>query len=146
VLEVSGDLWMTECDIVCIPTNGILNSKGHLIMGKGVALQAKIRCPELPKILGEMITRHGNRPFLVTSLDGKLLASFPTKGHWMERANLNLIEESCKVLVGIVSAFTEPKIVALPRVGCGAGELTWETVKPVLERYFTTDNFLIVSL
>lgn len=48
-----------DLDYVCITTNSILNKNGELVMGAGVALEAKQRFPELPKVYGSKIKKDG---------------------------------------------------------------------------------------
>ena len=48
-----------DLDYICITTNSILNKNGELVMGAGVALEAKQRFPELPKVYGSKIKKMG---------------------------------------------------------------------------------------
>ena len=50
--EVKGDIWKSDCDIIAITTNGVVKKNGELVMGRGIASQAKQRYPDIPKILG----------------------------------------------------------------------------------------------
>jgi hypothetical protein len=68
--------------------------------------------------------------------------TLPTKNDWRDAADLALIEASIKLLVEAVDAMGYKKI-ALTRPGCGNGGLSWEQVKPVLEKYLD-DRFYVV--
>ena len=71
------------------------------------------------------------------------MAAFPVKHQWFdEKADLKLIEKSCKDLV---ESLADGLTIALPKIGCGAGKLEWDEVKPILEKYFKDDRFIIVD-
>lgn len=110
-------------------------------MGRGCALEAAKRYPDLPKILGEKIKQNGN---IVQPLkwDSRwIIYAFPVKHNWWEIADLELIEQSCKQL----SELTRRRTYLLPRPGCGNGKLDWETqVKPICAKYLRS-NIIIVS-
>ncbi len=147
--EVNGDLWDTNADIIVITTNGATRRDGAAIMGRGVALQAKSRYPDIEYILGALIRENGNH---VNFVIGGLLkiVSFPVKHHWRERADLKLINQSAIELVQLVDRLrlhlkpSSVYAVALPRPGCGNGRLRWEDVRsiirPVLDDRFTVYN------
>ncbi len=139
--EVTGDIWdfHKKGHWIVITTNGNLNTKGEAVMGRGIALQAKQRYPELPSELGKQVRTSGN----YLHYDGKRsLLFFPTKHNWWEKSDLSLIEQSCRELVGISSDFKPPIYMVKP--GCGAGGLDWEDVKPILEKYLD-GRFVVVN-
>jgi hypothetical protein len=106
-------------------------------MGRGVALQAKKRYRTLPYELGAKIEVFGNEVF--TFKDYGIL-TFPVKHKWFEKADLELIEHSCKQLLYVVD-----RPIYLPMVGCGNGHLLWRDVHPILDKYFD-DTFTVVTL
>jgi hypothetical protein len=140
--EIAGNLFTYSIDqakiLRCITTNGILTKKFELVMGAGVALEAKKRYPELPKILGKLVQTGGNHVYLIENLN---IASFPTKHHWCDSSDLDLIAQSCQELITQVA---EWDYVVMPRVGTGMGRLTWDVVKPILYKYLEDDKFLIL--
>ena len=142
--RVKGNIWdfYNQNSIIAIPTNGTVKRNGEAVMGRGVALQARKKFPDLPEGLGACIKRYGNR---VVILDGptklRKMVSFPVKHNWWEKADLKLIEESAKQLASLCPQ----EEIYLPRVGCGNGKLDWKDVKPILEKYFD-DRFIIVEL
>lgn len=140
MLEKTGNIWESGADIICVTTNGIVKKDGRLVMGAGIARVARDKYPDFDYYLGECVRAFGNKPHLYSLPDAiGMLCSFPTKHHWKEDSDLNLIEESCKELVQITNkteeVFGRPIRVALTRPGCGCGSLWWEDVKPVIERY-----------
>ena len=111
-------------------------------MGRGCALEARLKHPTIPAILGEAITRHGNHVhWLYGGLKGNIIFSFPVKHRWNEKADLDLIERSADELRKIVPI---PWTVVLPRPGCGNGGLKWESVKPILEPILN-DRFHVIT-
>lgn len=64
----------------------------------------------------------------------------------MEKADLELIERSCKQLkamFGFASGRSREEVY-LVRPGCGNGGLDWGDVKPILEKYLD-DRFIVVE-
>lgn len=140
--EIVGDLFNYQLDdasiLRCVTTNGVLNKNQELVMGAGVALRAKILYPNLPKILGELVLKHGNHVHLIENIK---IASFPTKHDWKDPSDLQLIEQSCQELVEKEDGWD---YIVLPRVGAGMGRLAWSDVRQVLEKYFDSDKYLIL--
>lgn len=136
--EVSGDLWkfMPEADLRVITTNGTVRKDGRAVMGKGCALEAVKIFPSLDKKLGERLTRNGNvvQIFNRDNLDSDFaLATFPVKHYWRDNADKDLIIRSAIQLSDLVD-YIGFKNIVLPRPGCGAGNLNWKEVKPLISR------------
>lgn len=131
-------------EVVCVTTNGFVKRNGEVVMGRGIALQIQRRYPSVPKHLGSLIRKHGNRPMIIGTIRQKTkLVSFPVKHNWWEDADLQLIEDSCIKLVAMADKFGWEEVI-LPRPGCGNGNLEWEQVYPILSKYFD-DRFVIMS-
>uniref|UniRef100_A0A6M3X5E3 Macro domain-containing protein n=1 Tax=viral metagenome TaxID=1070528 RepID=A0A6M3X5E3_9ZZZZ len=141
--EKIGDIWKANCNIICITTNGIVKKNGELVMGKGIALQAKQRYPRLAKHWGRYVNMSGNVPHMYEFNDVKLL-SFPTKNNWMDKSDMSLIKSSTQ-LIANRSDLWYYKSIALPRPGCGNGGLKWEDVKKEIEPILD-DRFIVYSL
>ncbi len=106
-------------------------------MGKGIAAVFKQLYPD-------MYTRYrklceGGRldvgMLYIYRTPNKIIVNFPTKRHWRQRSQSEYIEAGLRKFVehymdyGISS-------VSFPQLGCGHGELSWETqVKPLMEHY-----------
>ena len=141
--EIKGNLWdyYDKGEWIVITTNGSIKNNGACVMGRGVAKDARDRFPNLDKVLGKAIQVFGNQLFVLNSLTGMRLISFPVKHNYYEKADLNLIEKSCKQL----SFVTRPNMtIYLPRPGCGNGGLDWKDVKPILEKYLD-NRFVVVN-
>ena len=162
--EATGDIWsmLTDGDAIIITTNGILNTEGRLVMGKGIALEAKTRVKGVDRIAGDMVGRYGNHAWLLDPAHMTPrwdMIFMPVKEHWRDPADLALIERSAHEIVKIVAqeihiggvwAEDHPDYVRLPNiylphVGCGAGSLNWSDVKPVLDAIFTDDRYVAVA-
>ncbi len=142
MIEVEGDFWKIEADLRCITTNGAIRANGNAIMGAGIALQARIKHPDIERCLGMLIQRYGNRVHYIEHN----LVSFPTKFHWKDRSNLDLIRQSARELVELLThpPFSRCKRVLLTRPGCGNGGLDWPEVKPAIAPLLDS-RFIIVT-
>lgn len=157
--EIKASIWDKQFDDYwrVIPINCQTNSKGVLVMGKGLAKEAKERYPKLPEEFANLIFDQQRRhqpifPVLRWLNDENVnLMGFPTKRHWKEPAELALIEEGLtflKDLMPYLTANGEREKVVTSRLGCGLGGLNWDRdVKPLVEKYFgDDDNFVVVDL
>lgn len=126
MIEVYGNLWEYPADVRIITTNGTINRKGRAVMGRGCALEAAQRFPELPERLAKLITEGGNRPYLLHDL---ALLTFPVKHNWWENANVPLIRASALQLLELIDP---EKTYVAPRFGCGNGRLDWGLVKSLV--------------
>lgn len=143
MIEIIGDMWDTEADARCITTNGFVKTNGECVMGRGNALQAKLRYPKLPKLLGDAIKQFGNRVHYFREYE---LFSFPTKHNWWEKADINLIKSSYQGLISELNYLPNIHRVLLPRPGVESGQLDWEKeVKPILWP-LSDDRIIIISL
>lgn len=145
-----------ECkngDAVCITTNAVVNKDGKLIMGAGIAKYFRDNVKDIDKILGNYVTKYGNRVFKVGEVEIKVgseptrtvtIFSFPTKNNWRDKSDLNLIEQSCIQLKQVVEKFKVQGNIYVPAPGCSNGGLDWtKEVKPVVERYLIEERYKI---
>ncbi len=151
----------THVDAICIPTNGIVKKSGEAVMGAGVAKLCAVKWPQTQYILGEFLTEGKNLPYqlgMVNKLGEfwtKLTVedknshicrvfSFPTKHHFKDNSDLELIKRSCQQMVIFATAL-KMDFIALPRVGAGLGGLSWENeVRPAISKILD-DRFHIVT-
>ena len=122
---------------VVIPTNGKCKLDGHAVMGKGLAKQATDRFPTLPLLLGEKLRVSGNHVYCFCTLR---IITFPTKHDWRNDADISLIQQSAHELTRFIdrNAHSDAMPVYMPHVGCGAGNLTWEQVGPIIRNVLGT--------
>jgi hypothetical protein len=170
--EATADLWsfLGKAEHICITTNPIVNAQGLAVMGRGCALEAAQRWPEVRKVLAAQVLDWGNKPHVLGSVGGQgdvwiypdcpmrlnqlidlrlfeggsLLWSFPVKHHWRERADLELIKDSARRLKAIIDLYEPKSQVVIPRPGCGNGGLEWIQVAEVLAGILD-DRFLVVT-
>lgn len=156
MLEKRGNIWkyQSEESIIVIPTNGTVKVNGECVMGRGLALQTKIRFPAIPLLIGDHIKKEGN---IVDYFPLYGLVSFPVKWDWNQNADKLLIYRSLKELVNLTksidkelendkeSVLKKGFKVYLPRVGCGNGGLDWKEVKPLVEEVLVDNRYIVVD-
>ena len=103
-------------------------------MGKGIALQAKKKYPELyhkyKDICDNKKMQPGKPRLLTISSSNKRFLLFPTKDHWKYPSKYEWIEEGLKRI-----RENQNKIkngLALPPLGCGNGQLDWIRVRKMI--------------
>lgn len=111
------------------------------VMGKGVALEFKVRFPEMYKDYIYRCSKKQVRlgePYLFRSLFPPNILNFPTKEHWRSVSRLSDI---IRGLVYLKAHYQEWGIISLavPPLGCGSGGLEWKVVGPTLARFL--NNF-----
>ncbi|MCM1295587.1 MAG: macro domain-containing protein [Muribaculaceae bacterium] len=124
-------------DIFTSPAQVIVNTVNTVgVMGKGIALEYKKRYPrmfELYKTACEKKRLQIGKLMLVNEQD-HLILLFPTKESWRLPSKIEYIEKGLKTFV---DKYTQNNItsIAFPKLGCGNGELSWDIVKPLMEKY-----------
>lgn len=140
------DLWelYDQGHWVAIPVNCVIKANGRLVMGKGVALQAATRFPDLDLRFGEAMKR-------VKRVYGLLelrLVAFPTKYHYRYPADTGLIRDSAEQLAGMLTLYPslhQDKAFILPAPGLGEGQLTWPIVEPRLKPLYNLNVRIVVK-
>jgi hypothetical protein len=148
MIEIKNDIWtLFQLDNkpnkwISITTNGYIKKwTEEAVMGRGIAKQAAEKYPKLPSQLGRLL-KGGNSLYIFPEYN---LITFPTKVTWSEPANLDLIEKSCKSLSAffLMDRYLGANVYIV-RPGCGNGQLGWDTVKPIMLKYFKDNDNLIV--
>lgn len=113
------------------------------VMGKGIALQFKLKFPENFRAYEKVCKHDDLQPGRLFVFErGKLfkekegpdyIVNFPTKKHWRSPSRLEYIEKGMDALVREIK---ELKItsIAIPPLGCGNGGLDWEDVEAIIEQ------------
>lgn len=112
------------------------------MMGKGIAKDVGDAYPHIPRELGDHVREFGNILTMVDTDDGYVI-SFPTKHHWRDDSDLDLIVESIQSLVQCMNKF-KLKRVLLPRPGVSNGGLNWDDVYKAIEPH-VDDRITFVS-
>lgn len=160
---LNGDIfnYIGKVDAICITTNGTIKKNGELVMGAGVAksfydkynkdfqiarvLAQKLYNAPLPNM---MITIDKKDNICYKCLDaaynnGTHVVSFPTKSHFHDKGDLDLIIQSAKRIVWIANTYNLNSII-IPSPGTGCGQLSKETVYNELNKILD-DRFYIIT-
>jgi len=125
-------------DLFQSPARVLVNTVNTVgVMGAGIAKEFKRIYPDMFTQYQTICEREqldiGQLWLYKTS--HKWIINFPTKKHWRQPSRPQYIEAGLKKFQEI---FAEQGItsISFPLLGCGNGELDWETqVKPIMERY-----------
>ena len=105
MIEIVGDLFnLNGGTDITIPTNGVVGVNGRAVMGAGVALIAKQSFENIDLVLGKQIKKYGNIPTYIGGFISNInkehynVFSFPTKNHWKDPSDLDLIINSANIL------------------------------------------------
>lgn len=127
---LTGDLFASHAQALVNP----VNCAG--VMGKGVALEFKMRFPAMFHDYAQRCKRRSVRlgePYAYRDGSGVLIVNFPTKGHWRSPSRLDDIGRGLDYLVDHVGDW-DIQSLALPALGCGNGGLAWADVGPLIDR------------
>lgn len=153
----AGDLWnwYAQGYAIVVPTNIGWTRSRQNVMGRGVALQASRRFPQLALRYGTLCRQYGtSTPVAYEVVDDEhIIILFPVKPlnvsapflSWRGSATLDLIERSASQLRDLALPPDHSQRIALPLVGCGNGGLLRRDVVPILERHLTEDRFVLVE-
>jgi hypothetical protein len=130
-----GDMWEVfgKTGMFLLTTNPIRRKDGAIVMGRGIAKQAKDRFPQLPYDFGKA---HEDFPYNVGRIgtyEGQDVGWFMVKEHWREPALPDKIKASVQELNDRIRSGS----YALWRIdlnfpGIGNGKLSREDVLPLL--------------
>lgn len=138
MIERRGNLWR-ESGWKLIPTGGVLQMSKigpRLVMGEGFAAEALLQYPDIDKVWGERICRHGNMPYPINE---KLLINFPVRHQNYGSLDLALIRASSQ-WVASWACRTDPDEIFVPMMG----GRSWRQVRPLLEGILD-DRFVVLS-
>lgn len=169
----TGDIWQfAQYGALCIPTNGYLTRNGVGVMGRGLALQAKQRYPDVSYNLGRHLQRSGNtvgwillHPALLIAVPVKPVSMMVSCEQDRERVVENVVSLypvgsevpgfHCKAdptiirqsLIELLQFIEKNALesVYLPLLGCGAGGLDYKThLLPILQDLELPDSITLV--
>ena len=151
MIETAGDIWAMPADALAITTNGIVKKDGCAVMGAGVARAAADRYPGIDQRLGGLLGERGNEVHILHRAgaepwadEQRSLLAYPTKNHWREPSDLELMVAGARRLDQLASENGWQRVI-MPRPGCGLGGLDWNReVRPALAPLLD-DRFLISS-
>ena len=105
-------------------------------MGAGLALEFSLR---YPKMLDDYEYKCKNKIIKTGKIDtfkenDILIINFPTKNSFKFPSQIKWIEEGLKDFVENYKSYNV-KSIAFPKLGCSNGGLSWNEVKPLMEKY-----------
>jgi hypothetical protein len=135
-----GDMWTAyePADLFLVTTNSTIRRDGALVMGRGIARQARDRFPGLAGALGRQILslcgNQGTYGLLVSPRwPAAKLGAFQVKLHYRQPASPELIRYSTAALCAWCTEHREA-LVHLNFPGVGYGRLQREDVLPIIAR------------
>lgn len=133
-----GNMWTayTTADLFLVSTNSTIRQDGALVMGRGIARQAKERFPGLDAALGRQVQalcgNQGIYGLLVSPRwPAAKLGAFQVKRHYSQPARLELIRRSTAALCTWCADHPDTS-VHLNYPGIGNGRLHREAVLPII--------------
>jgi hypothetical protein len=145
VLAKSGGGW------VVIPTNTGWKHNGDNVMGRGLARQAADKFPSLPTWYGDRCQELNGCPVVLPYVEALLM--YPTKYNpetpphlqWRNPSRLEVVKSSAVQLRQWATMALNHRLIYLPLVGCGNGQLGRGEVMPILEEYLDLPNIILVE-
>ena len=126
------------CDLFLSPARVLVNTVNTVgVMGKGIAKRFKQVYPDMFERYQELCESDA---FDIGDLwlyktPNKWVLNFPTKHHWRQRSQPEYVEQGLRKFVDTYHVYGITSI-SFPLLGCGNGELDWETqVRPLMEKY-----------
>lgn len=127
-VQMKADIFKSKMQTIVVPVNMVG------VMGNGLAFAFKRRFPGLLEAYARacrqgVLKREGLFVYEVSPV--RKILCFPTKRHWSDDSELELIEAGLNKLaknwreLGITS-------ITIPAIGCGKGNLKWEDVHPLI--------------
>lgn len=137
VTMIKGDIFNTSCIAVVNP----VNCRG--VMGKGLALQFKIRYPEMyVDYHDRCIAGHVQvgKPYVYSNTGyNKYVVNFPTKDHWGSPSKIEWINSGLEYLVKQVRGgqWGMLSTIAFPLLGAGCGGLDQTEVLELMKSWLS---------
>lgn len=129
------DIFTSQCEALVNPVNTVG------VMGKGLALQFRRAYPlmyqEYRQVCVKGIMKIGYVFAWYTGESGwmqnipKYIINFPTKKDWRDPSEYEYIQRGMVALVDLIIK-SDIKSVAIPKLGCGLGELSWPKVEYII--------------
>ena len=126
------------CDLFRSPARVLVNTVNTVgVMGKGIAKDFKRIYPDMfgqyQQLCEQQMLDIGELWLYKTS--NRWVLNFPTKRHWRQPSRPEFIELGLKKFVQMYHLYGITTI-SFPQLGCGNGELSWETqVQPLMETH-----------
>ena len=129
-----GNMWdcLNEVDHFIITTNAIVKRNGALVMGAGIAKQARDAYPDLDVMFGSAVNLFSKDGYYGCLLwANNKWGIFQVKHHFKDEASLELITKSTQGLRNHAEQSPD-QTYALNFPGIGNGKLNYDAVKPIV--------------
>ena len=144
MIQNNGNMWKNyglANHKLLITTNSFVKSNGELVMGKGIAQEAKDKFPDLPRKCGETILGlNAHLKFYGVIMISDSLGIFQVKYNWSDNALLKLIEGST-IMLDKLARTNNRLTFNLNFPGIGNGRLNYNQVFPIVKRL--PDNVIL---
>jgi len=132
IKEIYGNIFNSSCQTIV----NTVNCVG--VMGKGIALEYKLRYPEMYDSYSNMCDKHLFKPGLLQlwTKSKPWILNFPTKVNWKFPSKLEYIEDG---LIKFSSIYIEKNVssIAFPLLGTSAGGLNQDDVLSLMSKYLS---------
>lgn len=125
---------------IVIPINKVLKPNGELVMGAGVAEQARRRYEQLELYFGQQLSI-GEEYVHIPMGNGVWLAGIPTKNHFKDKTTKEMLEKAIVYLEKVMYG-THGKTVC-PLLGAGLGGLDSMYVFRKMREHFKSTDLII---
>lgn len=126
------------CDLFLSPARVLVNTVNTVsVMGKGIAKDFKTIYPEMLRQYQDLCEKKqfDGGQLWIYKTEQKWVLNFPTTKHWCRPSKPEYIEAGLKKFAETYHVYGITSI-SFPLLGCGNGELDWETqVRPLMEAY-----------
>lgn len=134
-----GNMWdiFGKTGLFLLTTNPIRRKDGAVVMGRGIAKEAKERYPDLPYRFGKRLDSKdakGQRALTgeIDTFDDQIVGFFMVKNHWADEAVPSIIEDSVNDLLSWAPHHLYRIDLNFP--GIGNGRLSRDIVLPIIEK------------
>jgi O-acetyl-ADP-ribose deacetylase (regulator of RNase III) len=144
----TGSIWDTKCSYIVIP----MNTAGSA--GKGLAADLKSKAPNIFKVYKQFCKEKPLNPgeiLHIYGLDdiGKDVILVITKQHWRSNSKIEWVAAGMRLIHSLIEGKLTGKVdagheglrhreldgIAIPALGCGAGQLSWKRILPIITQY-----------
>lgn len=140
-VEIKGNIFNSKAQAVV----NTVNCVGA--MGKGIALDFKMRFPEMFKEYQNICFRHLLKPgqILPYTKSQPIILNFAIKDDWKNPSRVEWIESTLKKFVGNYKSMNISSI-AFPWMGAMNGGISLETIKSIMRQYLTSLNDIDIEV
>lgn len=139
--EISGNIFNTKAMVVVSTVNCVG------VMGKGIALDFKLRYPEMFKEYQKRCFKHILKPgqILPYTKSSPIILKFAIKDDWKDPSKIEWVEETLQKFVDTYKKLGISS-VAFPWMGAMNGGIPLETIKSLTRKYLSALNDLDVEV